>query len=75
MILSSEATLCIVYNYLSPSICQVKGETQFSQPLMKMEVYFFLCISLLPMSNEHIFFKYFVRRSFGQATKGRNVKI
>ncbi len=29
----------------------------------------------IPLMYKHLFYKYFVRRSVGQATEGRNVKI
>ena len=43
-------------------------ETRFSPSLIKIELQFFLM-------HEHLFYKYFVRRSGGQATNGRNVKL
>ncbi len=33
------------------------------------------CVVYIPLRYEHLFNKYFVRRSVGPATKGRNVKI
>ena len=52
------------------SVCQVYGETPFSQPIIKKEVYFFYV--QIPSSISD----YSVNISpVGQATKGRNVKI
>ena len=42
-------------------------------------LYIYKCPSVrqphLGQINEHLFCKYFVRQSVGQATKGRNIKI
>ncbi len=44
----------------------VQGETWFSRPLIEISLYFFVKI---PLINEHLFCKYFVRLSIGNATK------
>ena len=49
----------------------VKYETQFSQPLIETNNYFFY--SAHSTHIYHLFYKYFVRRSVGQATNGRFV--
>ena len=48
-------------------------ETQFSRPLIKIKDCFFSVH--IPLIYEHLFYKYLVRLSVSQATKGRNVKI
>ncbi len=43
-----------------------------SAPILEKGL-FFLCTFLF--IYDHLFYKYFVRRSVGQATKGKNVRI
>ncbi len=58
------------YNYLCPSICQVQGET-FSVPRADRV----LNLSMhIPLIYEHLFYKYFVRQSVGQATKAKELR-
>ena len=52
----------LLYKYLCPSVCQVWGKTWFSQDVIKIEVHFFVKIRL---TYEHLFCKYFSRRSAG----------
>ena len=49
------------------SVRQIQGETRFSRPLIEISSNFFVQI---PLINEHLFCKYFVRLSVGNATKG-----
>ncbi len=62
-----------LYENLCPSVCPSGlGENAiFSAPNLdrnkKNSVH-------IPLIYEHLFYKYFVRRSVDQATKGRNVK-
>ncbi len=54
-----------------PSVCMSVclsglGKTWFSRPLIEISFQFFLQI---PLINEHLFCKYFVRLSVGNATK------
>ncbi len=55
-----------------PSVClsvhQVYGQTRFSWPLIVISLQFFFV--QIPLINEHLFCKYFVRLSVGNATKG-----
>ncbi len=43
------------------------GKPDFSRPLIEISLHFFVQI---PLINEHLFCKYFVRLSVGNATKG-----
>ena len=48
------------------------GETWFSRPLYKIEIS--LCMHI-PLLYEYLFYKYFFRRSVGQATKGKRASL
>ena len=48
-------------------------ETRFSWPLIEIDGCFFLCT--FSLIYEHLFYKYFVRQSVSQATKGRVLNI
>ena len=59
-------TVCSVY----PSV--LGGNAILSAPNYDRGLIYSVQIRLI---YEHLYYKYFVRRSVGQATKGRNVKI
>ncbi len=46
-----------------------RGKRDFLGPPYKIELSFF-CVHI-PLVYEHLFYKYFVRRSVGKATKGK----
>ncbi len=57
-----------VHLSLCPSVNHVLGKTWFSRPLIEISLlYFFVQI---PLINEHLFCKYCVRLSVGNAKKG-----
>ncbi len=65
----------IFYNYLCLSVCMsfmFRWNAIFSAPNWDKVISFFVHISLI---YDHLFYKYFVRRSVDQAKKVRNVKI
>ncbi len=53
----------LLYNNKYPSVCQVYGDSRFSRPLIKIEVWFFSVQIFL--IYERLFCKYYVRRSVG----------
>ncbi len=64
----------LLYKSKCPSVCmsvsmsvRFRGETWFSKPLIEISLQF--CFVQIPLINEHIFCKYFVRLSVGNATK------
>ena len=48
-----------------------RGKRDFSRPLIEISLHFFGV--KIPLINEHLFCKYFVRLSVGNATKGFNL--
>ena len=47
-------------------------ETQFSRHIIEIKIYF-LSVHI-PLVYVHLFYKYFVRRSVGQVTKGKKLR-
>ena len=68
---SKETTLVakLLYKSECPSVCQPRlgGNVIFSAPNWDIDQIFLVQI---PLINEHLFCKYFVRLSVGNATKG-----
>ncbi len=64
------AKLLYILSIICPSVCQVLGENAVFQPLIKIEV-----SAQIPLTYDHVYCKYFVRRSINQASKGRNLKL